>query len=378
MSSSKEIITQLIALAGITINGSQRGDPQVHDERLYRRILHQGSLGFGEAYMDGWWDCPHIDEMIFRIVREQLSEKIKHMGLVAVKLLLNKLNFVDAFLINQQSKKRALIVGTHHYDIGNDLYKFMLDKNMVYTCAYWKNANSLDEAQLAKLKLVCDKLNLKPGQKILDIGCGWGSFAKFAAEHYGVSVIGITISAEQAKLAEERCAGLPVEIRMQDYRDVNGEFDHIVSLGMFEHVGHKNYRTFFKVVNRCLKEDGLFLLHTIGNSISAKKGDPWLDKYIFPNGQLPSIAQIGATCENVFILEDLHNFGADYDKTLMAWFHNFDQHWDELKANYDDRFYRMWQYYLLSCAGSFRARDVELWQLVLSKKGLVGGYQSIR
>jgi len=378
MSTAKKIIEQLAAVAGITINGPEPWDIQVHDERLYKRILHQGSLGFGEAYMDAWWDCEAIDEMIFRIVRAALNEKIKHMGLQAFKLILNKLNFVEAFLINQQSKKRALIVGRRHYDIGNDLYKAMLDKNMVYTCAYWRNAHSLDEAQLAKLKLVCDKLNLRPGQKILDIGCGWGSFAKFAAEHYGVSVVGITISAEQVELAKQRCAGLPIEIRMQDYRDVNEEFDHIVSLGMFEHVGYKNYRAFFAVANRCLKDDGLFLLHTIGNSTTLTKGDAWVDRYIFPNGQLPSVAQISTACETLFTLEDLHNFGAYYDKTLMAWFANFQQHWPELKTNYDERFYRMWKYYLLSCAGGFRARDIQLWQLVLSKKGIVGGYDSLR
>ncbi len=378
MSVAKAVITQLIESAGIIINGSNAWDPQIHDERLYKRILHQGSLGFGEAYIDGWWDCSSIDQLIARIAREQLNEKVKHMGLSAVKLVLSKLNFVDAFLINQQTKKRALIVGKRHYDIGNDLYKAMLDKNMVYTCAYWREANTLDEAQLAKLKLVCDKLDLKSGQKVLDIGCGWGSFAKFAAEHYGVSVVGVTISAEQAKLAKEHCAGLPIEIRMQDYRDVKEQFDHIVSLGMFEHVGYKNYLTYFKMVNRCLKDDGLFLLHTIGNSISVKKGEPWLNKYIFPNGQLPSLAQISTACEKLFIVEDLHNFGADYDKTLMAWFDNFEQHWLKLKANYDDRFYRMWKYYLLSCAGGFRSRDIELWQLVLSKKGMLGGYRSIR
>lgn len=378
MSVAKAVITQLIESAGIIINGSNAWDPQIHDERLYKRILHQGSLGFGEAYIDGWWDCSSIDQLIARIAREQLNEKVKHMGLSAVKLVLSKLNFVDAFLINQQTKKRALIVGKRHYDIGNDLYKAMLDKNMVYTCACWREANTLDEAQLAKLKLVCDKLDLKSGQKVLDIGCGWGSFAKFAAEHYGVSVVGVTISAEQAKLAKEHCAGLPIEIRMQDYRDVKEQFDHIVSLGMFEHVGYKNYLTYFKMVNRCLKDDGLFLLHTIGNSISVKKGEPWLNKYIFPNGQLPSLAQISTACEKLFIVEDLHNFGADYDKTLMAWFDNFEQHWLKLKANYDDRFYRMWKYYLLSCAGGFRSRDIELWQLVLSKKGMLGGYRSIR
>ena len=378
MSIAKKIFTELVASADVNINGSKSWDIQVHDERLYKRVLYQGSLGFGEAYMDQWWDCQQLDQMIARIIGARLHQMIERRGWLAIKLALAKLNFIQAFLVNQQSKKRAFIVGKKHYDIGNDLYRAMLGKSMVYTCGYWRHADSLDAAQLAKLRLVCDKLNLKSGQKVLDIGCGWGSFAKFAAENYGVSVVGITISADQMKLGKEYCAGLPIEIRMQDYRDVNEPFDHIVSLGMFEHVGYKNYRTYFEVAHRCLKDDGLFLLHTIGNNTSRTKGDAWVNKYIFPNGQLPSMAQISRAHEKLFILEDLHNFGAYYDKTLMAWFHNFEQNWSELKADYDERFYRMWKYYLLTFAGTFRARYIQLWQLVLAKRGLPGGYYSIR
>lgn len=378
MSIAKKLITQMADVAGVNINGQQPWDIHVNDDAVYKRILHQGSLGLGEAYVDKWWECAEIDEMISRVLRADLGEKIKTMGMNAVRLVLSRLNIIDSIFINQQNKKRALIVGKEHYDIGNDLYQVMLDKNMVYTCAYWKDATTLDEAQEAKLKLVCDKLNLQPGQSILDIGCGWGSFAKYAAENYGARVVGITISAEQQKLAQQRCQGLDIDIRMQDYRDVNQQFDHIVSLGMFEHVGYKNYNEYFNVAERCLKEGGLFLLHTIGNNITTKKTDPWIDKYIFPNGQLPSLPQITGAVENRFIVEDLHNFGADYDKTLLAWFKNFDAHWDELKNNYSERFYRMWKYYLLSCAGTFRSRDIQLWQIVLSKHGVPGGYQSIR
>ena len=378
MSIAKKIITQMTEVAGVNINGQQPWDIQVHNDAVYKRILHHGSLGFGEAYIDQWWDCANVDEMITRLLRAELGEKIKTIGMNAVKLVLSRLNLVDRYIINQQNKKRALIVGKEHYDIGNDLYQVMLDKNMVYTCAYWKEANTLDEAQEAKLKLVCDKLNLQPGQTVLDIGCGWGSFAKYAAENYGVSVVGITISAEQKTLAQQRCQGLPVKIRLQDYRDVNQQFDHIISLGMFEHVGYKNYAEYFKVAARCLKDEGLFLLHTIGNNVTTIKTDPWIDKYIFPNGLLPSLPQITQAVEKRFIIEDVHNFGADYDKTLMAWFKNFTAHWDEIKAHYSERFYRIWTYYLLSCAGTFRSREIQLWQIVLSKNGVPGGYQSIR
>jgi cyclopropane-fatty-acyl-phospholipid synthase len=254
----------------------------------------------------------------------------------------------------------------------------MLDKRKAYTCGYWKNARNLDEAQEAKLDLVCRKLNLKPGQKILDIGCGWGCFAKFAAEKYGVSVTGVTVSKEQINLGRKLCAGLPVEMLLQDYRDIKGIFDHIVSIGMFEAVGYKNYRSFMKLVSDHLKDNGLFLLHTIGTNVSAKTTDKWIDKYIFPNGMMPSIQQIGAAIEKIFIMEDLHNFGTYYDKTLMAWFENFDNNWSKLKPKFDERFYRMWKYYLLMCAGSFRARANQLWQIVLSKKSINDGYLSVR
>jgi len=254
----------------------------------------------------------------------------------------------------------------------------MLDKRMVYTCGYWKNAKTLDQAQEAKLDLVCRKLNLKPGQKILDIGCGWGSFAKYAAEKYKVKVVGITISKEQIELARKICKGLPIEIRLQDYREINEKFDHIVSLGMFEHVGYKNYREYMKVVHRCLKDGGLFLLHTIANNKTVYYCNPWFDKYIFPNGMLPSIQQMGKASEELLVMEDWQNFGADYDKTLLAWFKNFDKHWDKFKDKYPKNFYRMWKFYLLSCAGGFRAREIQLWQIVFSKEGVSGRYDAPR
>jgi cyclopropane-fatty-acyl-phospholipid synthase len=255
----------------------------------------------------------------------------------------------------------------------------MLDKRMNYSCAYWKNAGSLDEAQENKLELICKKLCLRSGMRILDIGCGWGAFGKSAAEKYGVRVVGITVSKEQVALGRDLCKGLPVEFRLQDYRDVNEKFDRIVSVGMIEHVGHKNYREYFRIACRNLEDDGLFLLHTIGEVQSVNKTDAWTHKYIFPNGMLPSIAQLAKSVEGLFVIEDLHNFGNDYDKTLMAWYNNFELNWDKLKNKYGDRFLRMWRYFLLSSAGAFRARNKnQLWQIVLSKNGVLGGYISIR
>lgn len=382
MTSARAFIEPLLQKADVRIGGSRPQDILVHDERLFNRVIRQGTLGLGEAYMDGWWDADALDAFIRAVLVGRLEEKFK-------LTLPSVLAILKAFIFNQQSGKSAFKVGEVHYDLGNDLYEAMLDKRMVYTCGYWSGtpaAATLDEAQEAKLDLVCRKIGLQKGDRVLDIGCGWGSFAKYAAERYGASVIGITVSKEQAALAEKRCKGLPIEIRVQDYRDVNpstvlgaGEkFDHIVSLGMFEHVGVKNYRVYFEVARRCLKDDGLFLLHTIGYRRSELTSDPWITKYIFPGGALPSLAQIGKAIEDLFLVEDLHNFGADYDKTLMAWFTNFDGAWPVLREKYGERFYRMWKYYLLTCAGAARAREMQLWQVVLSPHGVPGGYRSVR
>jgi len=363
---------QILSLAGIEINGSNPWDIRVHNKKFYRRALSEAELGIGESYMDGWWDCEMLDEMIYRIIKVRLDEKVKRKFSILLNLFLAK-------IFNLQSKKRAFIIGERHYDLGNDLFRNMLDKRMNYSSAYWKNASNLNEAQENKLELICKKIYLQPGMKVLDIGCGWSAFGKYAAEKYDVNVVGITVSKEQVSLGKELCKGLPVEIRLQDYRDLKEKFDRIVSVGMIEHVGYKNYKAYFEVANRCLNDDGLFLLHTIGESKSVKSSDAWTEKYIFPNGMLPSIAQLGKAIEKLFIMEDWHNFGADYDKTLMAWYRNFKTNWDKIKDKYSERFYRMWKYFLLSSAGAFRARTKnQLWQIVLSKKGVVGGYQSVR
>lgn len=375
MSKIKQRIDSLFAEADIQINGNNPWDIQVKDERFYTRLLQQESLGFGESYMDGWWNCDQLDACIERILRIDLRRYLKKHWQFFLYLLQYNLKYR---LFNQQSKYKAFEVGEVHYDIGNDLFELMLDPTMSYSCGYWKEATDLAGAQQAKLKLICDKLGLAPGMKLLDIGCGWGGLAAFAAQHYGVEVVGITISRQQYELAKKRCEGLPVSIQWHDYRDLHSQFDRIVSVGMFEHVGYKNYQTFMQVAARNLKEGGLFLLHTIGLNLSSHTNEPWLNKYIFPNGMLPGIKQIGAAIEGVFVMEDWHNFGADYTKTLRAWYQNFTESWPQLRHKYNERFYRMWEYYLLSCAGSFAIRHTQLWQIVLSKGGVRNGYQSVR
>lgn len=368
--SSKQIIKKLLAQVDIKINGDRPWDIQVHNEKFYGRALRYGSLGFGESYMDGWWDVVELDEFFNKILRSRLDSKIKIDPMAMWR-------YIHARMVNM-SKLMPFQVGKTHYDIGNDLYEAMLDKRLTYTCGYWKNAETLDEAQNAKLDLTCKKIGIKKGDKVLDIGSGWGSFINFAAEKYGAECVGLTISKEQADYANTHHNGLQVETRLQDYRDVDGQFDHIVSLGMFEHVGYRNYRVFMEKVHSLLKDDGLFLLHTIAGNTSVTLIDPWFSKYIFPNSLVPSASQITKAAEGLFVMEDWHSFGQYYDTTLMHWFKNFDSNWDKLKDKYDDRFYRMWKYYLLSSAGSFRARRNQLWQIVFSKSGVVGGYSSMR
>jgi cyclopropane-fatty-acyl-phospholipid synthase len=363
-------IREILSPAGVTLDGENPWDIRVRDDRFYHRVLREGSMGLGESYMDGWWECERLDEMFAMVMPTRAEGKIRKRW----NFLLRKIGNV---IFDPARKARAFEVGERHYDRGNELFRAMLDKRMVYSCAYWKDAKNLDHAQEAKLDLVCRKLALKPRDRILDIGCGWGGLAKYAAEQYGVGVVGITVSKEQALLAEECCRGLPIEIRLQDYRDLDETFDHIVSIGMFEHVGFRNYRTYMEKVRSCLKRDGLFLLQTIGSDVTQHVLDPWIRKYIFPNSHIPSLTQISDAAEGQFILEGFQNIGAHYDATLTSWFRNFDFNWDKLRGVYDERFYRMWKYYLLSSAGTFRARCLQVWQLVFSKNGIPSGYDSL-
>ncbi|GMR12171.1 MAG: cyclopropane fatty acyl phospholipid synthase [Gemmatimonadota bacterium] len=368
--SARDRVGDLLRRADVVLDGDRPWDLRVHDDRMFSRVVLGGSLALGESYMDGWWDSERLDESFYRILRAGLEG--------SVRPWVEPLRALSAGLFNLQKPSRAFQVGERHYDVGNDLYRWMLGERMIYSCGYWRNASTLEEAQEAKLDLVCRKLRLQPGMRILDIGCGWGGAAKFAAERYGVSVVGITISREQFELARTTCEDLDIEIRLQDYRDLAGEFDGIFSIGMFEHVGRKNYDRFFSIARRHLKEDGLFLLHTIGGNRSVNRTEPWIERHIFPNSMLPSVAQICEAAEGEFVLEDWQNFGPDYDPTLMCWYENFQEHWPVLKDRYDERFYRMWKYYLLSCAGSFRARKNQVWQIVFSPRGMARTYTPIR
>lgn len=361
----------LLAAADVRVDGDRPWDMQVHDARLPARLLAGGSLALGDAYMDGWWDARSLDGLLARLLAARVDRRVR--GAADLR------DAVAARLWNLQLGRRAFAVGERHYDLGNDLYQAMLGQRLVYSCGYWhdrdgQRAASLDAAQEAKLDLACRKLGLRPGMRLLDIGCGWGEMLKFAAERYGIEGVGVTISREQQAFASALCKGLPVEVRLQDYRELRGErFDRVVSIGMFEHVGVRNYRGYFDLVRSLLPPDGLFLLHSIGGNVSRRRTDPWIARHIFPNSMLPSARQVAEAGEGLFVIEDWHNFGADYDLTLQAWRDNIEAAWERLPARYDERFRRMWRYYLAGSMASFRTRRIQLWQILLSPEGVPGG-----
>lgn len=368
---ARRTICEILASADILVDGRRPWDIRVHDGRFYSRVLAEGTLGLGESYMDGWWDCDALDDMCCRATRARLEERVP-LNLHAITAI------AVSILCNLQTKRRSRRVGEHHYDLGNDFFEAMLDPEMQYSCAYFRDTADLAVAQKAKLELICRKLGLKAGMQLLDIGCGWGGLAKYAARHHGCQVLGVTISREQCAYAANNCRGLPVEIRLQDYRDVSETFDRVVSVGMMEHVGYKNYRTYLETASRCLKEGGLFLCQTIGGVKTMTHTDPWISRHIFPNSMLPSASQVTRAAEGLFVLEDVHNFGADYDRTLLEWEKNFQASWDRFSSRYGERFRRMWRFYLLGCAGAFRARSIQLFQFLFSKGGIEGGFIPVR
>lgn len=370
-------LAAIAAAADVRFDGDRPWDLQVHDARFYRDVLHGGSLALGQGYVRGSWDCQQLDELICRLLRVDANRPLslpwrcqEWIGLLRDRLL------------NPQGLLRAFVVGRCHYDIDPRIYAAMLGPQMAYSCGYWRTAHDLPAAQEDKLRLICEKLQLRPGMRLLDVGCGWGALAAFAARHYGAEVLGITVSAEQVRWIRERCSGLPIQVELCDYRQLPaidpGGFDRIASVGMFEHVGRRNDPLFFRVLQRLLKPDGLVLLHTIGSARTTHRTDAWIDAYVFPGGRLPSAAQLCAGVEPFFLIEDWENFGLDYDQTLLAWWRNFEQAWPQLQAHCPPEFFRFWRYYLLGCAGFFRSRQGQLWQVVLSQPGRMQPYRSWR
>lgn len=376
----------LLELADIQLNGTRGWDIQVNDDRFYEKALCGGSIGVGESYVDGWWDCTELDGMIARLSKADLRSKIKFSPKIVASALKQQLPEFQYSVPYLRSILYRLGIAQNtveqHYNVGNDFYERVLDQRMVYSCAFYQHANDLEDAQNHKLRMSCEKLNLQASDHVLDIGCGWGAFARYAAENYGVSVHGLTISPDQRELALERCRGLPVDIELLDYRKFSrsSEFDKAVSFGMFEHVGSRFYKTYLKIIHQALKPNGLFLLETVGDDVSGQPCNPWFAKYIFnsPTSHFPSISEISKSSEKLFTVEDWHNFGADYDPTLGAWTENLENNRDWIVANYSNELYRTFRFYFMSCQGAFRARRHQMWQIVFANQPKTGGWRGRR
>ena len=370
-------LASITAAADVRFNGDRPWDPRIHNPALYGALLRHGSRALGDGYVRGDWDCDRIDELICRLLRADANRPLSTQAWLeqTIRRLADKLG-------NPQALRRAFVVGERHYDIDPKVYEAMLDPLLTYSCGYWRQANDLATAQDHKLRLICEKLQLQPGMRLLDIGCGWGSLASYACQHYGVEVVGITVSLRQAESIRERLSQLPLQVVRCDYRQLPllqlGHFDRIASVGMFEHVGRRNDTTFHRIMRDSLEDDGLVLIQTIGTARTDDHPDSWIEAHIFPGGRLPSASQLSRGIEGLFVIEDWENFGLDYDQTLLAWHDNFERAWPELQRDYSAEFQRFWRYYLLSCAGFFRSRQGQLWQLVLSKPERSTSYDSWR
>lgn len=376
----------LLHNAGIDVGGVE-----IHDKSALLEVMKGGTLALGETYMAKRWDCRDLDKLMTEVLRKRSTGKLKLTFRDGFGLIWGA---ISDWGLNPQMDGGSLVVGKHHYDIGNTMFRHMLGSEMIYSCGYWKGLSNwapqtdLDKAQLSKMEMICRKLKIEKGMRILDIGCGWGGFARYTAGEYGAKVVGITISKEQYKYCQEQddeTYGGGCEFYLASYYDLpeldesfEGSFDRVVSIGMCEHVGYKNYQTFMNIQCQMLKPGGMVMLHTIVGNESKLRGDSWYEKYIFPNSMLPSLSQLASAAENVLVMEDIHNIGVHYDKTLMAWHKNFNQSIDlindELDEPMDETFIRMWNYYLLFSAALFRSRTIQLYQIVLSKE-VYEGYE---
>jgi cyclopropane-fatty-acyl-phospholipid synthase len=364
----KPLFENLLEGTDVRLGGDRPWDIRVNRDRLYRRAL-RGSLGIGEAYIDGDWDCDALDELFRRVLSVNTQKKPLIRAARAWRSFQSR-------VMNLQTRKRSRAVAEEHYDIDHRMYALFLGPWNQYTCCFFDGTNDLERAEVIKLEMLCDKLELKPGMRLLDIGCGWGGFAKYAASTRGCEVTGISLSDEQIRYANDYTHGLPVTIRKLDYRDLPDSglapFDRISIVGMIEHVGYKNYAGLLEIVHQMLKPDGLFLLHTIGNNEHSTVVDPWMEKYIFRNSMAPAMSHLANAAEGRFVVEDWENYGHYYSPTLQAWHDRFNANWDRIRSlktarPFDDRFRRLWNYYLMSSKAAFDVEQLHLWQIVMTR-----------
>lgn len=354
---------RMLSAADVRLDGARPWDLRVRDPRFYRKAVVQGSIGFGESYMDGWWDTGDLEELFARIIRVGLDRDRQFAPVHLGYGLFTR-------LFNNQTKSRARRVAERHYDFGNDLFFEFLGRYKNYSCGYYDGTDDLDEAQRRKMDLLCRKLGLRAGDRVLDVGGGWGEIARYMADHYGARVTSINISEEQMRFSREHCRGASVEIVKCDYRDLKGTYDKIAVIAMLTHVGHKNYRAFMEKAHACLAPGGTMIIESVGGNRSFSHIDPWIDRYIFPGALIPSVAQFGRAFEGLFVVEDWHNFGPHYVKTLRAWNDRLQQAWPRLKDRYGgDRTRRMFEFFFRMASAAFRERDLQHWHIVLTRKG---------
>jgi cyclopropane-fatty-acyl-phospholipid synthase len=357
---ARPLVAAVLRTAGIHLGGDQPWDVQVTDPRFYSSVLLRGSLGFGESYMRGWWHVEDLEEVAYRLSRAGLHW-------VARALPPHLVALAAASFSNRQTRTDSVNLVDRHYNLGNDLFRGFLGRSMVYSCAYFDDTESLDRAQELKLDLICRRLGLKAGERLLDIGGGWGEFARHAALHYGCHVTSINIADEQIRHARERCAGLPVEIVKCDYRDLRGSFDKVAVIAMLTHVGHSNYRRFMTIVHDCLATGGRVLVETLGSRISKVNCEPWTNRYIFPGGVVPSLRQIDRAADGLLARTEVTEFGHHYVPTLRSWNANLHASWPQLAGRYPETTRLMLGYFFLTVAGAFRAGHLKYWHVQLQK-----------
>jgi len=340
---------------------------EFRSRRAVFELLRSPSVGFGECYSKGLIEI-HGDILEFiNEITAALTRKREH-GYYGPKLR----SLLYAMRVNSLARSRHNV--HHHYDLGNVFYKLWLDERMVYTCAYYDTpAASLAEAQVAKLEHVCRKLNLRPGQRVIEAGCGWGALALHMAEQHGVNVIAYNNSSKQVAFARERAAALGLNDRVtfmeDDYRNIDDRCDVFVSVGMLEHVGLANFRALGALIKRCLKPDGLGLIHSIGRS-HPQRMDPWIVKHIFPGGHVPSLSEMMSVFEpQRFSVIDVENLRLHYSRTCATWLQNFEAVADTVAEMYDEEFVRMWRLYLAGSSAAFQSGTLQLYQVLFAPRG---------
>jgi len=357
---TRRAVEQVFEGAGVRCNGSRLFDPQILDDRFYTACATRGTLGFGESYVANWWACDDLEELAYRLTVSRINQVGRFAPLLAMSYLVSLLR-------NNQTLERSRRVADRHYNIGNDLFFSFLGRYRNYSCALFEGTESLDAAQKAKMERICELLELSERDHLLDVGGGWGHLARHAALQHGCTVTSINIADEQITYAREMCAGLPVDVRKCDYRQLTGRYTKAAVVAMFTHVGSKNHRTFFECIHRCLPEGSRLVMETVGSSHSNVTLEPWTERHIFPGGVVPSLRQIDHAASGLFVRGYTREFGSHYVLTLRAWYDNLMAAWPELSTRYSESTLRTFEYFFLTVAGTFRAGRLKHWHLVMSK-----------